>query len=649
MLRRFAPLLFLIWALLIGAKYPNLSPNDVQVKVNEILKCHATYKDLNPELIERILINYIHELDPAKVYLIEPEILEWTQPSKELKASALRAFKQSDFSVFEKIHDVLVKALERREELEKQSKNLPDIKNIDNKKLREEPYPKTKEELLERIKEIKALQLDAASKISDESVEQFINRIRKRRLSRESEIRGATPDEKRSFILSHLLKATCKALDAHTYYFTPQEANQFLIQVQQSVTGIGALLRDNLNGFGIVRIIENGPADKSKLLKINDLIVAVNKEPIMGMDIEDAVEKIRGEKNTKVHLTILRDDEKSKEKKKLEVDIERGEVVLEEGRLQTSIEPFGDGVIAHLRLFSFYHDPQSSSAHDIKKALDKIQKENHLKGVVLDLRNNGGGHLTQAVEVTSLFISKGIVVSIKEHTGLIQHKRNTNGKVTWDGPLVVLCNRASVSAAEIVTQALQDYGRAIIVGDNHTFGKGTYQTFTYDSGNTKRKINPKGEYKVTRGIYYTVSGKTPQQQGVMSDIVVPGILSEMEIGEKFEKYPLENDTIEPHFEDSLEDIPIEHRKRLSLLYKHNLQQKISTYTQYLDILNKNSKKRIDGNKNYQNFLKAIKDKKFETEDVEIFGQSDLQLIECFNVIKDLIFLIEISDKYAASF
>jgi carboxyl-terminal processing protease len=204
-------------------------------------------------------------------------------------------------------------------------------------------------------------------------------------------------------------------------------------------------------------------------------------------------------------------------------------------------------------------------------------------------------------------------------------------------------NRASASAAEIVAQTLQDYGRALVIGDDHTFGKGSFQTFTLDPVNNA-KVNPQGEYKVTRGRYYTVSGKSPQLKGVPSDIVIPGILSQLDIGEKFAKFPLENDEIESHFEDDLSDISPFHRLQLGPMYKYNLQQKLTTYASYVDVLKKNSQIRIETNKNYQNFLTEIEKKNFDSDPIELFGQSDLQLVESLNVMKDLIFLMSTDEK-----
>lgn len=634
-------LLFLLMAVLAESKQPEIAPRDVKNKIEEVLRAHASHKRLTTLLMQRTLENYLNELDPSKTYFLEGEIEQWLYPSQETLQRGLSAFKEADFSFFQEIHGSMIDAIERRRRIEEEIRNAELPHGVKSEEFKEFPWAKTEDELRERLLRIKALQIEVCEKLGEEDQEKFIARIDKRRLSRETELIGQNLEERLKLTLTYLLKAVTSSLDSHTNYFTPLEANQFMIQVQQRLFGIGAQLRDNLDGLSVVRILENSPASQGNKLKINDRIIAVNHESIVGLDIADAVEMIRGEKGTSVLLTLLRDSGDGDERKTERLDIEliRGEVVLEETRLDSSWEPYGDGAIAYLRLFSFYQDQNSSSAGDLRKILEEIKKERSLKGVVLDLRGNAGGLLTQAVEVTGLFIHKGVVVSIKDSNNRIQHLREIEGKPSWEGPLLILVNRASASAAEIVAQTLQDYGRALVVGDDHTFGKGTFQTFTLDPTNHP-KINPQGEYKVTRGTYYTVSGKSPQLTGVASDLIVPGMLSELDIGEKFAKFPLENDEISPHFEDDLSDISPFHRIQLGPLYKYNMQTKLSTYESYKGILSKNSEQRMKANKNYQNFLKELSNKNYDAEPVELFGQSDLQLVETMNIMKDLIFLMK---------
>lgn len=601
------------------------------------MKFHATYKDLNPILIKRILTTYLEELDPNKTYFIESDIQQWTDPSDALVNKVLYDMNHGDYTVFIDMQNALTKAIARRVLLEaKIPKELP--KNVKADEFKEMKWVKNEEELVTRLTRIKALQTEAAAKLNEEIRERSLQRIEKRKHKFEEEMLTKDQKELNQRILTMVIKAVASSLDSHTAYFTPDEAVQFIISVQQRLFGIGAQLRDDISGFTIVKIIEGGPAAGSEL-KVKDRIIAVNGEPVVGMDIEDAVELIRGEKDTPVTLTVIREtpDLEGKKSQKLDITLKRGEVVLKEGRFESSFEPYGNGAIGYVRLYSFYQDPDSSSASDLTDAIRKLKEQNDLNGLILDLRDNSGGMLSQAVAVTGLFITKGTVVSIKDENGAIQHLRDLDGKTIWDGPLIVLINRLSASASEIVAQTLQDYGRALIIGDDHSFGKGSFQTFLLNSHTNA--VNQQGEYKVTRGRYYTVSGNTPQLTGVASDIVVPGPLSELDIGEKHSKYPLENDKITPNFDDDLLDIPSNQREKIKALYKFDLQKKVTTYNPYLPALQKNSSNRINNNKTYQAFLKELKKKETDEEDEPEtkIGQNDLQLAEAFNIMKDIVF------------
>jgi carboxyl-terminal processing protease len=635
-------LLFLLVFSSLTSRLPDLSKKDVTNEFREIMKMHASVKSFSPALVKKMLSNFIEELDPIKSYFIESDIDMWIHPSDELLTRIETQVQNGDFTEFEKIQAQMVKAIERRHVLESELKNAELPKNVKAKEFKDLEWTKTPEELADRLQKIRALQATAASKLSEDLKEKSLLRIKKKQDKFDEEILNPDPTHKERFIFSAIMKAFASSLDSHTAYFTPDEAQQFMIGVQQRLYGIGAQLRDDISGFTITKVIEGGPAANSKEIKLKDKIIAVNGEPVVGMDIIDAVELIRGEEQTPVTLTLIREIPSDKpgesREEKLDVTLIRSEVKLKESRYESSVEPYGDGAIAYLRLFSFYQDSANSSAEDLALALKKIKSEHNLKGVILDLRYNSGGLLTQAVQVAGLFMTKGIVVSIKDETGDLQHLRELDSKMEWDGPLIILINRASASASEIVAQALQDYGRALIVGDDHSYGKGSFQTFTLNASKSDQ-VNPKGEYKVTRGRYYTVSGKTPQLSGVQSDIVVPGILSEMEIGEKFTKAPLEGDQIKDNYNDDLLDIPFYQRDRLRALYKFDLQQKLSTYAPYHPILVKNSSYRISNDKNYQAFLKEIKKEESEEEaEEEELGKIDLQLLETYNVMKDLILL-----------
>lgn len=622
------------------SKPPELTARDTRVKIEEILRAHATHHTLNQELIRRAFENFLHEIDPSFTYLIEPEIIKWTTPSEDLLNTTLEGYKKEDFSPFEDIYNVLTLAIERRREIEVRLAKIPPPTDVDSSEFKDMQWAKSAEDLEDRILRIKGLQLKTAMQILDnESKETFIQRLDKRRLSKEEEFMTTDPLHKKQLVLSYVLKSTSAALDSQTNYFTPSEATQFMIQVQQRLFGIGAQLRDDLNGFTIVRILENSPISQHPEIHVDDRIVAIDGKPVIGLEITEAVEMIRGPQNTPVTLTLLRNNQE-----KFDVVVIRDEIVLKESRLESTYEPFGDGIIAIVKLFSFYQDPKFSSSSDLLEALNNIKKEHPLKGVILDLRSNAGGLLPQAVGVAGLFMKKGVVVSVKDNTGFVQKLRNTESKTAWDGPLIVLTNKASASAAEIVAQSLKEYGRAIIVGDDFTYGKGTFQTFTLEATNYG-KVNPKGEFKVTRGRYYTVSGKTPQLIGVSSDIVVASPFSEMEIGEKFSKYPLEPDEIAPSFDDDLSDIPAIHRPQVNRMYKSDLQQIVKTYDPYIAALKKNSAERLKVNKNYQNFLEALSKKEFSK--LPAFGHNDIQLHEAINIMKDLLMFMQMAPAQAA--
>ncbi len=595
---------------------------------------------MSKEIAKRTLKNYLIELDPQKTYFLKNEILEWDSPSEKLLDEVVIEYKKGSFTTFEKIYSKMVQAIHRRHRLERDIAKSPLIKTHTSE-FKDLNWADDETQLKTRLLKLKALQMEAAENLEFETKEQFLQRLEKRRSSREMKLRQDTPLNLKKQQLAYFLKALTSALDNHTVYFTPSEASQFMIQVQQRLFGIGAQLRDDLNGFTLVRLIDGGPAIREGKLKVGDRIIAVNHEPVVGMDITEAVQLIRGPKGTRVSLTILREsrDKESNKTDKFNIEIIRDEIVLKETRFESHSFPYGKGVIGHIRLFSFYQDPQHSSALDIKNAIEEMKEKHSIKGLILDLRSNAGGVLPQAVAVTGLFIKKGVVVSIKDSHGNIQHLRNFNANPVWDGPLIVLTNKGSASAAEIVAQTLQDYGRAFLAGDPSTWGKGSYQTFTLDTSHTYQ-VNPQGEYKVTRGLYYTVSGKSPQLTGAKVDIVIPGSLTASEIGEIQAKFPLKNDQISANFEDKLSDIHPFHRGKMMRHYKKGRQKILTTYLSFLEQLQKNSKERIANNPNYQNFLKEIRKDIFDPETIEKYGQNDLQLEESIHVMKDLILLIQ---------
>jgi carboxyl-terminal processing protease len=323
------------------------------------------------------------------------------------------------------------------------------------------------------------------------------------------------------------------------------------------------------------------------------------------------------------------------------VDLVRDKIVMQEERLQYSYEPCAEGIIGKFVLPSFYESGDGSSCEkDLREALKDLKKKGNIHGLIVDMRENSGGFLNQAVKLAGLFISSGVIVISKYSKGEMQYLRDIDGRVFYEGPLILLTSKASASAAEIVAQALQDYGLALIVGDERTYGKGSiqYQTVTDDDASTY--------FKVTVGKYYTVSGRSTQIEGVKADVHVPTEYAPYNIGEKYLMYPLKNDQVAPAYLDPLLDVDQRSRAWLQKNYLPNLQKKLSVWTQMLPVLKANSQYRIEHDKNFLLFLKLIRNEQPEPEPVEPsviiqqlnFGQEDLQMTEAVNIIKDMILL-----------
>jgi carboxyl-terminal processing protease len=432
------------------------------------------------------------------------------------------------------------------------------------------------------------------------------------------------------------MKSFAEALDSQTAFFTPTEAKQLLIGMQQRLFGIGVLLRDDVDGFSVVKIVEGGPAEQQGNLALGDKIIAVDNDPVIGLDMLDVVEMIRGEPGSSVSLKVIRKNSAS-ESSTMHIVIHRGEVVVKDLRYGSKIKPIKDGVIAYLRLHSFYQDAENSSYSDLLSSITELKKQHDVKGVILDLRCNPGGLLTQAVAVSGIFLDKGVVVSIHDEEGSLIHMRNLSSKKAWDGPLIVLINRGSASAAEIVAQVLQDWGRAVIVGDDRSFGKGSFQIFTLcPDGITPP--SSQGEYKVTRGRYYTVSGKSPQLVGVRSDIVVPGTLCFTEIGEQYLKFPLSSDNISANFSDSIEDLPFFQRSLIRRIYATDEQKQTNQWTVHIPELKKRTEARMNMNEPFLQFIGQLKNHVIDFDENQ--KEIDYQLDEAWNIIEDLSTLSE---------
>ena len=358
-------------------------------------------------------------------------------------------------------------------------------------------------------------------------------------------------------VLQLYLEALAHAYDPHSDYFSAPHAQDFSIDMSLSLFGIGAQLQEDDGYCKIMELVPGGPAAKSKLLNPYDRIMAVaqgNKPPVdvVGMDLEKVVQLIRGPKNTEVRLTISPiTDQGSRHV----VSLMRDEIKLENGESKAELVVLPDGKrLGVLDVPSFYAPVgmaggQSYVSVDVAKLIKKLKKEK-VDGIIMDLRSNPGGSLDEAVKLTGLFIKDGPVVLARDADGQVSVDADPDPSVLYDGPLVVMINRYSASASEIAAAALQDYGRALIVGDTSTHGKGTVQSLNalqqYVWPVTATATNDPGTLKITKGKFYRITGASTQLKGVASDIVLPDPLDHSPyVGETSLDYPLPWDTIDP--------------------------------------------------------------------------------------------------------
>jgi carboxyl-terminal processing protease len=337
--------------------------------------------------------------------------------------------------------------------------------------------------------------------------------------------------------------------DPHTDYLNPREKEDFNISMSGKLEGIGARLQTEREFTKVASIVPGGPAHRQGELEANDLIQAVQQEgmepvDIKGMRIDDVVSKIRGKKGTKVTLKVKKQDGNIKE-----ITIVRDEVIMDEGFARSAILKNEEsdekvGIIKLPKFYADFNDPKNpSAARDIAEELNKLKNEG-TTSLILDLRNNGGGSLQEVVDMSGLFIDQGPVVQVKDRKG-IRPYNDPNPGVFFDGPLVILVNSNSASASEIISACLQDYKRAVIVGGEPTFGKGTVQQFrNLDQFTPYPELRPLGEMKVTIQKYYRVSGGSVQLKGVDPDILLPDTYSYIVNGEKEYDHPMPYDEIQ---------------------------------------------------------------------------------------------------------
>jgi len=661
----------------------------MQAILQGVKSLHFQPKPVDDVFSKQVYDVYLKDIDSGKRFLTKSDVDQLSPFQQQLDDQALNGtFQFFDLSV-KLLDQSLVKTqgwyremlskpidFSKNETLEADGKKLDWAK--DDAELRTRWDRWMKYEVLSRIteeqdkqekvdfkgekKSFEALEIDQRKKVLD-TYDKWFKRMQKLDRTRRMET---------------YLNAVTNVFDPHTGYFSPKEKENFDIQMSGKLEGIGARLQSDGEKTTVTEIVAGGPAWKQGELQPKDVILKVAQgkdEPVdvMGWEIDDVVSKIRGAKGTVVTLTILKPDATEKT-----IQITRDVVLMEEGFAKSLILNTGESSdkVGFIYLPKFYADftPQgtTSCAADVAKEVEKLKKEN-VKGIILDLRGNGGGSLRDVVQMSGLFVEDGPMVQVKNRSRKPDvMEDNDNNSVAWNGPFIVMVNGFSASASEILAAAMQDYKRAVIVGSARSYGKGTVQRFLdLDNATGDDAVKPLGEMKLTIQKFYRITGKTTQLDGVVPDIVLPDFYNLVDLGERENDHPLESTTIEPvPFNQNAYQIAdmgklkanSESRvKANSTFQKINenaqrlkKQKDLSQYPLQAAKYREWNKKQDEEAAQYENMFKPIESFKIENlatdlgqiksdtsriarnEDWLKDKKKDIQLFEAFNVMQDMI-------------
>lgn len=536
-------------------KWDYLTPTRDQVIANlnitEILKRkHYNKVVLDEAQSQKIYANYLKSLDPARIYFTAEDIKEFNQWQNSFTNFVQKGDLYPAYTMYKRklvsLDQYLNYALETLNAgVDKMNFNVDESFVFDREKA---PWAKNTKELHDlwrkRLKD-EVLRLKLAGK-EDKAIQDLLVKRYKNHLSRVEQTRSED-------VFQTYINAFTETYDPHTNYLSPDNAENFDINMSLSLEGIGAVLQADNEYTKIVRLMPAGPAEKSKLLATSDRIVSVGQGTkgemvdVIGWRLDEVVKLIRGKKGSQVRLEIIPATNAPNDLTSKIITITREAVKLEEQAARKWVlnvkENNKEHKIGVIEIPAFYLDFKAyrsgdanykSTTRDVKKLISELQQEK-VEGIIIDLRNNGGGSLQEAQELTSLFIDSGPTVLVRDSRGGIDRLEDGSKGAYYSGPLAVVVNRLSASASEIFAGAMQDYNRALIVG-GQTFGKGTVQTV--------QPLNH-GELKYTLAKFYRVSGQSTQHKGVVPHISYPAVVNIEEIGESALPEALPWDTIKP--------------------------------------------------------------------------------------------------------
>jgi carboxyl-terminal processing protease len=545
---------------------------------------HYNPKEFNDAFSEQVFDGYLKQLDPFKRYFYESDIKDFESYKDKLDDQ----IKEDDISFFNLTHQRLLQRIEESKSIytevleapfdyNKKEEFLTDYDNL--------PYVTSKKEMKERwrkqlkfstianyddliaqqddtyndkktLEQVSDLDPNATNSQEEElksnekkSLTELEKDARETTLKSLNELYDFIDERERKDWFAVYVNAIVEEFDPHTFYFAPEDKDRFDVEMSGNFEGIGARLQKKMDAILVNEIISGGPAWRQNELEVGDQILKVKQENekegvnIVGMRLDDAIKFIKGPKGTNVTLTLKKVDGTIKD-----LTITRDIVELEETYAKSSTVIKDDKKFGVINLPKFYVDfddyKKRNAASDIKLEIERL-KEQGIEGLVLDLRNNGGGSLQTVVDMGGLFIKNGPIVQVKTTGAPKEILKDNDRSIVWDGPLVILVNELSASASEILAAAMQDYKRAIVIGSKQTYGKGTVQNVLDLNRMVRNNTNgDMGALKFTTQKFYRINGGSTQLEGVKSDVVVPDRYSYIEIGEKDQENPLEWDKID---------------------------------------------------------------------------------------------------------
>lgn len=578
--------------------------------MNTLQYWHYSPKPINDAYSREVYNKYLEMIDPGKRFFMKEDISEFNQHKDKLddyfKTGNLAFYKLSTDRLYQRVDEVD----KITQEILKNPINLNenDVYILDSKK---KNYPANKQELYNEwkkyikfniLQEMETLTAkeEAQQKKKDSVIaNKLLDTINVKKLSPQEKLTKAT-DEVKDYISQYFIRfkkrkrmnwftvymnAHTEVFDPHTSYFSPTNKEDFDASFKGEIIGIGAIIQEKKGNLFLGELTIGAPAWKSKQLTAGDKILKVKSKPsaeavnVSGMLVDEAVRLIRGELGTKVTLTVEKKDKSIKE-----VTLIREKVSIEDTFARSIIINAPNGKkYGLINLPSFNADFENkkgrNASDDIKAEILKLKKQN-IEGIILDLRNNGGGSLTEVGDIMGLFMKSGAFVQVKDGEGKTETYKSKSIDPIWTGDLIIMQNEFSASASEILAGQMQDYGRAIILGSPQSFGKGTVQTFV-DLNRFLNSSDDFGSLKLTIQKFYRVTGESTQRKGIEADIKMKDFFSYAEIGERFDDYALAWDKISPTPFKKVNEIDLE-------------------------TLSKASSKRIDTNKTYQLLMESSK-------------------------------------------